>query len=73
MDHPTKPAEPLLLKVEEAGRLLNLGRTTVFELIAKDHLRGVVRIGRAVRVSRAALEEWVRQRASESAQRADTP
>ena len=65
MDHPTKPAEPLLLKVEEAGRLLNLGRTTVFDLIARDQLPGVVRFGRSVRVSREALERWVRERAGE--------
>ncbi len=67
MDHSNKHAEPLLLKVEEAGRLLNLGRTTVFELIANDKLPGVVRFGRSVRISREALERWVREQAGDSA------
>ncbi len=56
---------PLLLRAHEAGRLLGLGRSTVFELIAAGELPAV-RIGRAVRVPRAGLERWVQERSAES-------
>jgi len=52
---------PLLLRAEEAARLLGLGRSKVFQMMATGELPGVVRIGRAVRVSREALEAWVRE------------
>lgn len=55
---------PLLLRVEEAARLLGLGRSKVFEMLGAGELPAV-RIGRAVRISRAALERWVRERSSE--------
>ncbi len=39
-------------------RLLDVGRSTVYELIARGELP-VIRIGRLVRVPRPALEEWI--------------
>jgi len=56
------PEEPLLLRAEEAARLLSLGRSKVFEMMAAGELPGVVRFGRAVRISRAALEAWIKER-----------
>ncbi len=50
----------LLLKAEEAARLLNLGRSTVFAMLASGELRAVRR-GRAVRVERSELERWIRE------------
>lgn len=53
---------PLLLKAEEAARLLNLGRSTLFAMLASGELRAVRR-GRAVRVERAELDRWIRDQA----------
>jgi excisionase family DNA binding protein len=53
--------ERLLLRTDEAARLLGLGRTKVFELLTAGELP-VVRIGRAVRVPRGELERWIAER-----------
>lgn len=55
---------PLLLRAEQAAKLLSLGRTTVFQMMASGELP-CVRIGRAVRVPRSALERWVRAQSGE--------
>ena len=58
--HTTKQngQEPLLLRVEEAARMLRLGRATVYMLVASGELP-CVRIGRAVRVPTEALRRWI--------------
>ena len=61
---------PLLLRAEEAAKLLSLGRSTVFQMLATGELPAV-RVGRAVRVPRAALEQWVRERSGEAPAPAD--
>src|SRR5438445_11928338 len=48
---------PLLLETPEVARLLGLGRTKVYELIARRELP-VVRLGRCVRVPRHELQVW---------------
>ncbi|TMC54241.1 MAG: helix-turn-helix domain-containing protein [Chloroflexi bacterium] len=55
----------LLIDSREVARLLGIGRTKAFELMARQELP-VVRIGRCRRVSRKALEEWVAQSVSRS-------
>jgi excisionase family DNA binding protein len=56
----------LLVTVREAGNVLSIGRSTVYELIAAGELE-VVHIGRSCRVPVAALELLVdRLRASEA-------
>ena len=50
--------EPLLLTVVEAGRLLSVGRTTVYELIQRGELQ-TVHIGRSVRIPVAAVTDFV--------------
>lgn len=55
------PELPLLLRAEEAARLLGLGRSTVFALLATGELPAV-RVGRSVRVSRAALQHFIAAR-----------
>ncbi|HZU60732.1 MAG TPA: helix-turn-helix domain-containing protein [Solirubrobacteraceae bacterium] len=47
-----------LLRVEEAARLLRIGRSKLYQLLARGELP-VVRIGRSVRIPRRALEEWI--------------
>ena len=52
------PPQRLLLRVPEVAKALGLGRSTIYELIAKGELP-VVRVGRAIRVSAAAVQKWV--------------
>jgi excisionase family DNA binding protein len=54
----THAPEPLLLTVVEAGRLLSVGRTTVYELIDRGDLR-VVHIGRACRVPVVEVTDYI--------------
>lgn len=58
MEQATVPGS-LLVTVEDAGRVLGVGRSTVFDLIAAGQLRSV-KIGRSRRVSVRAFEEFVR-------------
>lgn len=48
----------LLVRVEEAARLLSLGRSTVYEMIASGELRAV-KCGAARRIPVAALQQWI--------------
>ena len=56
---------PALLTVEETARVLRIGRTAAYELARRDLANGgseglrVVRVGRLLRVPRAALEDLV--------------
>jgi excisionase family DNA binding protein len=50
-----------LLKATEVARVLGIGRTRVYELMAAGELP-VVRIGRFVRVPRRSLESWIEAR-----------
>ena len=52
---------PLLLNIPQVARVLSLSRTKVYELIETEGLP-VVRFGRAVRVSLAALQQWLDKR-----------
>jgi len=59
---PTAPRdlaeERLLLHIDEAAKLLGIGSTLCYELVGQGKLPHV-RLGRAVRVPRAALEAWI--------------
>ncbi len=50
-----------LLRAEEAAHLLGIGRTKIYEMIARGEVPAL-RIGRLVRVPRHALEEWIADR-----------
>jgi excisionase family DNA binding protein len=54
-------AQPLLLSIPDVAASLGLGRSKVYELIAKEGLP-VIHFGRSVRVSAASLQRWVEQR-----------
>ena len=58
-------SQRLLLRVPEVAKALGLGRTKVYELITTGELP-VIRLGRAVRVSVAALQKWVDEREKQS-------
>jgi len=47
-----------LLRAEEVGRVLRIGRSKTFELLGSGDLP-VLRIGRVVRVPKAALDRWI--------------
>jgi excisionase family DNA binding protein len=53
--------ERLLLRAEEVAELLGVGRSKVWGMIWARQLP-IVRMGRAVRVPRRELDEWVRER-----------
>lgn len=53
-------SEPLLLRVEEAARMLSLSRTTVYLLMESGQLPSI-KCGTARRIPRAALDEWIAQ------------
>ena len=50
--------KPLLVRVSQAGEILGVGRSTVYELIARGEIE-TVHIGRCCRVPVAALDEYV--------------
>jgi excisionase family DNA binding protein len=50
--------QPLLLRAEEAARLLGVGRTMVYELMRAGRLRSV-KIGGARRITPSALADLV--------------
>jgi len=64
-NHRTEEA-PLLLRAEEAARLLNLGRTTVFQMLA-DGTLPAVRFGRSVRVRRHDVDALIEAHSERSA------
>jgi excisionase family DNA binding protein len=55
------PAQPLLLTITQAAKMLNLGRTKVYELIYKEHLP-IHKFGRATRISPIELQQWLQER-----------
>lgn len=56
--------EPLLVTPRELSRLLKLGRNKTYELLATGEIP-LIRVGRAIRIPRAAVEDWIRRKSSE--------
>ena len=50
----------LLLTAREAGELLHVGRTTIYEYLSAG-LLPTLKVGRSIRIPRAALERWIEQ------------
>ena len=63
----------MLLTVQEAATLLRISRNLAYELVARGEMPAI-RLGRVIRVPRAALEEWLRAEPADAtrAQRART-
>lgn len=53
-----------LLRMDQAARVLNVGRSTIYTLAQSGQLPGVIRVGRSLRVSRRRLLEWIEDNAS---------
>jgi excisionase family DNA binding protein len=50
--------EPLLLTVDEARALCNLGRTKFYELLREREIPSL-KVGKAIRIPRKGLEDWI--------------
>lgn len=53
-------ATPRLVTIVDAARLLGVGRTTIYDLIARGQLE-VVHIGRAARIPTASVDRFVEE------------
>ena len=49
---------PLLITIEQAAKLLNIGRGLCYQLVQENRLPHL-RLGRRLLISRQALEQWV--------------
>jgi excisionase family DNA binding protein len=58
--------EPTWITYEEAQRLTSLGRTTLWRIVKSGAVNSTS-IGRAVRINRASLEEYMRREAQGAA------
>ena len=43
---------------EQIAAMLNIGRTTAYQLVKKEQFK-IVRIGNAIRVSKKSFDEWL--------------
>ena len=60
------PNEVLLMRADEVARTLGLSRSKIYQMMS-DGALPVVRVGRAVRVPKAALRDWVAHHTTEAA------
>jgi len=56
-----QPVEPICVRINDAARMIGVGRTKLYELIATGELE-TVKIGKATRITTASLRELVRRR-----------
>jgi excisionase family DNA binding protein len=56
----------MLLRIPEAARALGIARSLAYEM-ARDGRLPVVRIGKAVRIPRRQLEQWIEDQAEVAA------
>jgi excisionase family DNA binding protein len=53
--------EPICVKVNDAARMIGVGRTKLYELIAAGEV-DVVKLGKSTRVTTASLRELIQKR-----------
>ncbi len=68
LDPRTPDPLPALLTITQAARMLSLGRSTIYELIADRHLE-VVHVGRSARIPADAIPQLVHRLRTEQAAR----
>ncbi len=57
---PTALAElPLVMTVDEVASLLRVNRKTIYDMVARKQLPGVIYVGRKLRISRRAVLQWL--------------
>ncbi|QJU56974.1 helix-turn-helix domain-containing protein [Sphingomonas sp. AP4-R1] len=54
------PPEPICVRVNEAARMIGVGRTKLYELIAAGEVE-TVKLGKATRITTASLHDLVRR------------
>lgn len=59
--HPTAGSEPRVHTVEEAGRIMGLGRSAAYEAVRRGEIP-TIRLGRRIVVPRARLEALLGER-----------
>ncbi len=58
-----QPVEPICVRINDAARMIGVGRTKLYELISSGELE-TVKIGKATRVTTASLRDLVRRQVS---------
>ena len=53
-----RPVEPICVRVNDAARMIGIGRTKLYELISSGELE-TVKIGKATRITTASLHRLV--------------
>lgn len=51
--------ESAVMTVSELVKTLSIGRRAVYEAIARGDVPGVIRLGKSIRISRAAVTHWL--------------
>lgn len=59
----TAPVDPICVRVNEAARMIGVGRTKLYELIAAGEVE-TVKLGKSTRVTTASLHDLVRRQRS---------
>jgi excisionase family DNA binding protein len=54
------PPDPICVRVNEAARMIGVGRTKLYELIAAGEVE-TVKLGKAIRITIASLHDLVRR------------
>lgn len=54
------PLDPICVRVNEAARMIGVGRTKLYELIAAGEIE-TVKLGKATRITTASLHDLVRR------------
>lgn len=57
---PLPPLDPICVRVNEAARMIGVGRTKLYELIAAGEVE-TVKLGKATRITTASLHDLVRR------------
>lgn len=57
--------EPICVRINDAARMIGIGRTKLYELISTGELE-TVKIGKATRVTTASLHDLVRRQVSQN-------
>jgi len=57
--------EPAVLTVPDVARILKVGRTFAYEMVATGKIPGVIRLGpQVVRIDKAVFERWLSEQAT---------
>ena len=54
--------DPVTITVDDLAALARLNRKTVYDLIAREKLPGVRRIGRSIRINKEIVLDWLKPR-----------